>query len=63
MSDKNIKIFLTSWPHGTLRPVEVIKEKEGQKGYFYIRYLEGRRKGGTDTTTSEFLFDMPEIPQ
>lgn len=61
--NENIKLFLTSWPNGTLRPVEVLEERKDQKGYFYIRYIEGRRAGGTDTTSSEFLYDLPSPPE
>jgi len=52
------KLFLTSWPHGKLRPVEILGPHRTMKNGIYIRYLDG--KGGTDTTTSNFLFDMPD---
>jgi len=35
--------------------VEVIEEYKDKPGYFYIR----KPGGGTDTTTSDFLFDNP----
>ena len=49
------KLFLTGFPGGELRPVQVIQEREDKKGYFYIRHING----GTDTTTNEWLFDIP----
>ncbi len=54
------KLFLESWPHGNLRVVDVIEERKElstpeRKSYF-IRYSPG----STDTTTSDFLFDIPE---
>lgn len=51
------KIFLTSFPHGKLVLVDVIERKPNTKNAWYIRY----QTGGTDTTTEEFLFDMPLI--
>ena len=51
------KIFLTSWPHGKLVLVDVIERNTSKKNAWYIRY----QTGGTDTTTEEFLFDMPLI--
>ena len=53
----DIKLFLTSWPHGQLHPVKIIQKREGLKDQWYIEYL---LKGGTDTTNSNFLFDMPD---
>ena len=50
------KLFLSSWPHGRLIPVEVIEEREDMPGHFYIRFASG----GTDTTTNNFLFDIPD---
>ena len=49
------KLFLTSWPSGKLVHVEVIKRRLDVKNGWYIRYATG----GTDTTTSDFLFDFP----
>jgi hypothetical protein len=53
------KLFLTSFPHGELRLVEVIGQSPHKEGGIYIRYLDGPRAGGTDTTTNDFLFDIP----
>jgi len=52
------KLFLTSWPYGRLRLVDVLGENKMISEGIYIKYLDG--KGGTDTTTSDFLFDVPE---
>lgn len=52
------KYFLTSWPFGRLRPVKLLGENSNIQGGIYIRYLDG--KGGTDTTTDDFLFDIPD---
>lgn len=52
---KNLKLWITSWPHGKAIIVEVIEEKKDRPGYFYIR----KPNGGTDTTTNDFLFDLP----
>jgi hypothetical protein len=57
MSDN--KLFLTSFPHGELRQVEILGPSKHIRGGVYIRYLDGKRNGGTDTTTEEFLFDIP----
>ena len=54
---KPTKLFLTSFPNGERRPVEVIQEHENRKGYFYIRFVNG----GTDTTCDEWLFDLPAM--
>lgn len=54
------KLFLTSWPGGTLIPVKTLGKHPSIKGGIYIWYLGGRRPGGTDTTTDEFLFDLPD---
>lgn len=59
MSDKPDKLFLTSWPHGKLRPVKTLGPHPSMKGGIYIRYLDG--KGGTDTTRADFLFDIPAM--
>ena len=56
---KNTKIWITSWPHGRAEVVEVIEERKDKKGYFYIR----KESGGTDTTRSDFLFDMPNLKE
>lgn len=53
------KLFLTSFPYGELRQVDVLGPSKHIIGGFYIRYLDGKRSGGTDTTTKEFLFDIP----
>ena len=49
------KLFLTSWPYGVIRIVEILGDSPYITGGIYIRY----EHGGTDTTTSEFLFDIP----
>jgi len=49
------KLFLTSWPSGDFKLVEVIEKHPSIKDGWYIRY----GSGGTDTTTEEFLFDVP----
>ena len=49
------KIWITSWPNGQALVVEVIKERPDHPGWYYIR----KPDGGTDTTSAEFLFDMP----
>jgi hypothetical protein len=54
------KLFLTSWPNGELRLVEILGNHKTMKGGIYIRYIDGKKPGGTDTTKSEFLFDIPE---
>lgn len=54
------KIFLTSFPYGELQQVEVLGQNKTISGGLYIRYIDGPRSGGTDTTTEEFLFDMPK---
>jgi len=51
----NQKLFLTSWPNGSLKLVEIIGDHPSIKNGFYIRYATG----GTDTTTGHFLFDLP----
>ncbi len=55
---KSKAMFLTSWPNGQLKPVEIIEQRKdityGGK-YYYIRY----QNGGTDTTEERFLFDVP----
>lgn len=61
MLEENKKMmFLTSWPHGELKIVEIIQRREGygrlEKDYYYIRYESGK----TDTTNSDFLFEIPE---
>jgi len=52
---KNLKLWITGFPTGAAIIVEVIKERDGMPGFFYIR----KPGGGTDTTTSDFLFDIP----
>jgi hypothetical protein len=52
---KGQKLFLTSWPHGKLVHVEVIERNPAINNGWYIRYATG----GTDTTTSDFLFHIP----
>ena len=54
------KLFLTSFPYGDLRQVEVIGPSKHRSDGIYIRYIDGARAGGTDTTTSDFLFDIPK---
>ena len=55
------KLFLSSWPNGKLRPVRTLGKHPSIRDGIYIEYLDG--KGGTDTTTNEFLFDYPELPE
>ena len=52
------KIFLSSFPGGELRQVELLGKSPYLEDGIYIRYLDG--KGGTDTTTEKFLFDIPK---
>ncbi len=52
----NKKIFLTSWPYGKLIEVEILGDNPNIKDGVYIRYPNG----GSDTTTPDFLFDLPE---
>ena len=53
-------LFLTSWPYGELMPVEIIQRRNDghlqSNEYYYIRY----ENDGTDTTNTDFLFDIPE---
>ena len=50
-------LWLTSWPHGKLIPVHIIgKNTSMGKGSWYI----GKPNRGTDTTTTDFLFDYPD---
>ena len=58
MDKETVKLFITSWPHGRVRPVLVLDKSPYGPDKFYIQYLDG--KGGTDTTTKDFLFDVPE---
>ncbi len=51
------KLFLTCWPGGRLRPVETLGTSEYITGGIYIRYLDS---GRSDTTTDDFLYDIPE---
>ena len=51
----NLKLFLTSWPNGSLKLVEIIGDHPDIKNVFYIRYAAG----GTDTASGHFLFDLP----
>jgi len=51
-------IFLTSWPSGRLRMVTTLGRHPSIRGGIYIEYLDG--KGGTDTTTKDFLFEPPK---
>jgi len=53
---KNLKLWISSFPHGKAVIVEIIEEYKDKPGYFYIRKPSGR----TDTTTSNFLFDLPD---
>ena len=52
----NKKLFLTSWPSGRLILVDVIEPVKDRNNCFYIRYPNG----GTDTTSTKFLFDAPK---
>ena len=53
---KNLKLWITGFPNGKAVIVEIIEEQKDKPGYFYIRKPSGR----TDTTTSDFLFDIPK---
>ena len=46
-------LFLTSWPNGHLEQVQVLGFHKDNYKYIYIT----REGGGTDTTTSDFLFE------
>lgn len=50
------KLFLSSWPNGSLSLVEILGQNKNIEGGIYIRY----QHGGTDTTRDKFLFDIPE---
>ena len=52
---KNLKLWITSFPHGKAIIVEVIEEQEGKPGRFYIIKPDGR----TDTTIADILFYIP----
>lgn len=56
----NKMIWITGFPTGTAEIVEVIEERKDlsliHEKYYYIR----KSNGGTDTTTSHFLFDIPK---
>lgn len=52
---KNLKLWITSWPYGKAMIVEVIEARKDMNNCFYIR----KPGGGTDTTSSDFLFDLP----
>ena len=52
---KNLKLWITGYPNGRAIIVEIIAEREDKQGLFYIR----KPDGGTDTTSSRFLFDVP----
>ena len=58
MSKKVFKLFITGFPFGDAKIVEVIEQKCRRDGLddFYIRYANG----GTDTASEKFLFDMPK---
>lgn len=60
MKEGERKIFLSGFPGGELRQVEILGRSKHKNGGWYIRYLDGRRLDGTDTTTPEFLFDIPK---
>lgn len=49
-------IFITSWPFGKAILVEILGGSPHKEDGFYIR----KPNGGSDTTTSDFLFDLPE---
>jgi len=50
------KLWITSWPTGKAVIVEILGDNPNIKGGIYIR----KPNGGSDTTTDEFLFDVPE---
>ncbi len=52
---KKPMLFMSSFPSGDIRLVDVLGENKNIKGGIYIRYAEG----GTDTTTERFLFEIP----
>ena len=57
MKQGDKKIWITSWPNGKAKTVELIAPNTNMgKKYWYIRKPEG----GTDTTSTDFLFDLPE---
>ena len=53
--DDKQMLFLTSWPSGKLKLVNILGKNKNIKGGIYIRYATG----GTDTTTNNFLFNIP----
>ena len=53
---KQLKLWITGFPNGQSMIVEVIEERKDKPGYFYIR----KPNGGTDTTNSDFLFNIPK---
>lgn len=48
-------LWITSWPHGRVKLVRVLGANDNIAGGIYIAKAEG----GTDTTTEEFLFEIP----
>ena len=55
MSDLK-KIWITGFPTGKAMIVEILGDHPSMEGGVYIR----KPNGGSDTTTSKFLFDLPE---
>lgn len=55
---KKPMLFLSGFPGGDLRLVDALGPSPHLKNGVYIRYAD---TGGTDTTTSRFLFDIPEM--
>lgn len=51
-------LWLTSWPNGKLKQVEIIDRNTnmGRGNYWYIR----KNDGSSNTTTDSFLFDYPD---
>ena len=50
------KLFLTSWPNGELRRIEILANSPTIKNDIYARYVSG----DTNTTYQYILFDIPE---
>ena len=50
------KLYLTAFPGGELKRVTVLGENHNINDGWYIRF----HQGNTDTTTSDFLFDIPD---
>lgn len=51
-------LFLESWPHGSLIPVTILGENTVSSRRNKAYYIQ-KPCGGSDTTTSDFLFNDP----